>query len=401
MNKELIRALDEVERNKGISKEVILDALEKALEKSYEKNFDDNTNVEVNINEETGDIKVYALKEVVEEVNDPMREISLAEARLKRKRIEIGDTMKIEVKPKNFGRVAAQTARNIVIQKIRDAERESIYEEYIDRLREMITGTVQRIDFNNYYINLGKTEGVVPPVEQIPQEVVKAGDRLKLYVADVRNTAKGPQILLSRAHPQLVVRLFEQEVPEVTDGTVEIMSVAREAGSRTKLAVFSNDPNVDPIGACVGPRGSRVNTIVEELQGEKMDIIIYDKDIKKFISNALSPSQVERVITNMPEKSAVVIVPDDQLSLAIGKEGQNVRLAARLTGWKIDIKGRSQYDADPEAFDAMEVAEAPHREEKPEENPDEALPADETAADEAVTEEAETEEASGELPEEE
>lgn len=362
MNKELIKALDEVERNKGISKAVILEALAKALEKSYEKNFADHTNVEVSINEETGDIKIYALKEVVDQVEDAYRQVSLEEARLKRKRVELGDMMRIEVKPKNFGRVAAQTARNIVIQKIRDAERESIYDDYIDRLREMITGTVQRVDFNSIYINLGKTEGVIPPNEQIPGERVKPEDRLKLYVVDVKNAAKGPQILLSRAHPNLVVRLFEQEVPEVADGTVEIYSVSREAGSRTKLAVFSNDTNVDPIGACVGYKGARVNIIVDELNGEKMDIITYDTDIKRFISNALSPSQVERVITNMPEKSAVVIVPDDQLSLAIGKEGQNVRLAARLTGWKIDIKGMSQYVADQEKYDAMEVEEAARRE---------------------------------------
>lgn len=355
MNKELISALDDVERTKGLQKEVILSALEKALEKSYEKNYEDNTNVEVTINPENGDIKVFALKEVVETPENSFREISLEEAHTISKRAHLGDTLRVPVKPKNFGRVAAQTARNIVIQKIRDAEREMIYNEYIDRLNEMITGVVQRIDFNNLYINLGRTEGVILQNEQIPTESLQIGDRVKMYVADVRNNTKGPQVLLSRAHQNLVVRLFEQEVPEISDGTVEIYSVAREAGSRSKIAVFAHDPNVDPIGACVGYKGARVNIIVDELNGEKMDIIIYDKDPAVFISNALSPSKVVKVICNHQEKTAVIIVPDDQLSLAIGKEGQNVRLAARLTGWKIDIKGYAKYVENPEVFEAMAV----------------------------------------------
>lgn len=353
MNKKLIEALEDLESSKGISKAVILDALEKALQKSYEKNFNDRTNVLVNINDETGDIKVYSLKTVVECPTDPVKEISLEEARMQRKTAQLGDIFQSEVKPKNFGRVAAQTARNIVIQKLRDAERESIYEEYIDRVREMITGTVQRVDFNNIYINLGITDGVIPQSEQIPGEHFEPGDRVKLYVSDVRNSVKGPQILLSRAHHNLVVRLFEQEVPEIADGVVEIFSVAREAGSRTKIAVFTNDSNVDPIGACVGYKGSRVNVIVDELNGEKMDIVIYDKDPGIFISNALSPSKVSKVIINKKESSAVIIVPDDQLSLAIGKEGQNVRLAAKLTGWKIDIKGEKQYEENRDYFDSL------------------------------------------------
>lgn len=355
MNKEFINALDEIERSKGISKSVVIEALEKALEKSYEKNFEEHTNVEVHINSESGEIKIFALKTVVDKVEDELNEILIDEAKQKKKRIEIGDTIQIPVKPKNFGRVAAQTARNIVIQKIRDAERQSIYDEYEDKLREMITGTVQRVDNNNVYINLGKTDGVILPNEQIPTEKLEAGDRVKLYVADVKNSTKGPQILLSRAHHNLVVRLFEQEVPEITDGVVEIYSVAREAGSRAKVAVFSNDPNVDSIGACVGYKGARVNVIVDELAGEKMDIIIYDTDPKVFIANSLSPSQVEKVLINEEEKSALVVVPDDQLSLAIGKEGQNVRLAARLTGWKIDIKGESQYLENQSEYDAMEL----------------------------------------------
>lgn len=354
MNKKLIEALEDLEESKGISKAVILEALEKALEKSYEKNFNDNTNVSVHINDNNGDIKVYALKTVVDEVEDKYSQISLEEAKTVRKTAAIDDVVQVEVKPKNFGRVAAQTARNIVIQKLRDAERESIYDEYINRVKEMITGTVQRVDYNNIYINLGMTDGVVPQSEQIPGETYEAGDRIKLYVAEVRNNTKGPQVLLSRANHNLVIRLFEQEVPEIADGTVEIFSIAREAGSRSKLAVFSNDPNVDPIGACVGYKGNRVNVIVDELSGEKMDIVIYDKDSSVFISNALSPSKVNKVIINEPDNSAIIVVPDDQLSLAIGKEGQNVRLAAKLTGWKIDIKGQSQYEESQEEYDATE-----------------------------------------------
>lgn len=354
MNKKLIEALEDLEKSKGISKAVILEALEKALEKSYEKNFNDNTNVSVHINDNNGDIKVYALKTVVDEVEDKYSQISLEEAKTVRKTAAIDDVVQVEVKPKNFGRVAAQTARNIVIQKLRDAERESIYDEYINRVKEMITGTVQRVDYNNIYINLGMTDGVVPQSEQIPGETYEAGDRIKLYVAEVRNNTKGPQVLLSRANHNLVIRLFEQEVPEIADGTVEIFSIAREAGSRSKLAVFSNDPNVDPIGACVGYKGNRVNVIVDELSGEKMDIVIYDKDSSVFISNALSPSKVNKVIINEPDNSAIIVVPDDQLSLAIGKEGQNVRLAAKLTGWKIDIKGQSQYEESQEEYDATE-----------------------------------------------
>ncbi len=354
MNKKLIEALEDLEESKGISKAVILEALEKALEKSYEKNFNDNTNVSVHINDNNGDIKVYALKTVVDEVEDKYSQISLEEAKTVRKTAAIDDVVQVEVKPKNFGRVAAQTARNIVIQKLRDAERESIYDEYINRVKEMITGTVQRVDYNNIYINLGMTDGVVPQSEQIPGETYEAGDRIKLYVAEVRNNTKGPQVLLSRANHNLVIRLFEQEVPEIADGTVEIFSIAREAGSRSKLAVFSNDPNVDPIGACVGYKGNRVNVIVDELSGEKMDIVIYDKDSSVFISNALSPSKVNKVIINEPDHSAIIVVPDDQLSLAIGKEGQNVRLAAKLTGWKIDIKGQSQYEESQEEYDATE-----------------------------------------------
>ncbi len=344
MNKEFINALEEIEKEKGIAKSTILEAIEKALLKSYEKNFDEDSNVEIKIDHEKGDVSVYALKEVVEEVENPNTQVSLEEARAKRKTISYGDILKVKVVPKNFGRVAAQTARNIVIQQIRDAERQAIYEDFIDRERELITGDVQRIDFNNIYINLGKTEGFIPPSEQVPNEVIEPGDRVKLFVSEVKATPKGPQIILSRSSSNLIKRLFEVEVPEIHEGVVEIISIAREAGFRTKMAVYANDDTVDPVGACVGFKGARVNAIVDEINGEKIDIIVWSPDIKTFISNSLSPSDVVDVIVNEDEKSAIAIVPDDQLSLAIGKEGQNVRLAAKLTNWKIDIKGDSQHE---------------------------------------------------------
>ncbi|MCI6157156.1 transcription termination factor NusA [Peptoniphilaceae bacterium SGI.137] len=344
MNKDLINALEEIAKVKGLSKQVILEALENALKKSYETNFKDQTNVEVHVDPDDGDVKIFAVKTVVKNVEHPDCEISLEEARAQNPTAEEGDVIRKEVKPKNFGRVAAKAARDNMIQKLLDAERSTIYEEYEGRIHEIITGTVQRVDYHNVYINLGKTDGVIPAKEQIPNEHFHAGDHVKLYVADVRNSTKGAQILLSRANPNLVARLFEQEVPEISDGTVEIYSVSREPGSRTKIAVYSNDPGVDPIGACVGYKGARVNLIVDELNGEKMDIIQYEEDPHRFIANSLSPSKVNQVITDEAAKTCLVVVPDDQLSLAIGKEGQNVRLAAKLTSWKIDIKGQSAYE---------------------------------------------------------
>lgn len=344
MNKEFIKALDDIEKEKGIGKAVILDALSKALVKSYEENFDSNSNVEISINEVTGDINVFAVKEVVEEVSDSNMQTSINEAKKVFNNPSVGDMVRIPVKPENFGRVAAQKARSIIIQKLKDAERETTYDDFKDREKEIINGSVQRVDNGIIFINLGKTEGIVPKAEQIPGEIVKAGDRLKLYIEEVSNTTKGPKITLSRTNPALIIRLFEDEIPEISNGVVEIYSISREAGSRTKIAVYSNDPTVDPVGACVGYKGNRVNAIVDELQGEKIDIIIYDKDIKVFISNSLSPANVKEVFVDEDEKSAIVIVPDEQLSLAIGKEGQNVRLAAKLTSWKIDIKGESDYD---------------------------------------------------------
>lgn len=343
MNQDFIRALEEIEAEKGIPREIIFDALEKALIKSYGKNYDDKENVTVDLDRETGAIKLFSIKEVVEEVEDPIIQINIDDARKIRSTVEIGGEISIEVTPADFGRIAAQTARNIVIQKIKDAERDIIYNEFIDREKELITGVIQRIDRGSLYIDLGRVEGVVPPTEQIKSERYEINDRVKLYIKEVRNTTKGAQVILSRIDAGLVKRLLELEVPEINEGVVEIFSIAREAGSRTKLAVFTRDENIDPVGACVGYKGSRVKALVNELKGEKLDIIVYDKDIKIFLANSLSPSSVSKVFTDEKTKSARVIVPEDQLSLAIGKEGQNARLAAKLTGWKIDIKGNEQY----------------------------------------------------------
>lgn len=344
MNVDFINALIEIEKEKGISKDIIFDALESALISSYKKNFGTSQNVEIDMDRNTGEVKVFAIKEVVEEVENENLQISLEEAKQLDPKHEIGDLIKIEVTPKEFGRIAAQTAKQVVIQRIRDAEREVIYEEFINRENEIITGLVQRISRNNVFIDLGKTEGILPPSEQMENEEYKQGDRLKLLILEVNKTTKGPQIILSRSHPNLVRRLFELEVPEISDGIVEIYSISREAGSRTKIAVYSKDPNVDPLGACVGTKGSRVKVVVDELKGEKIDIVIWSKNIEEFIANSLSPSKVLKVIANKEEKSAIVVVPDYQLSLAIGKEGQNARLAAKLTSWKIDIKSESQFN---------------------------------------------------------
>ncbi|WP_044565442.1 transcription termination factor NusA [Anaerococcus provencensis] len=344
MNEEFMLALDELEKDKNIDKDVILEALEKALIKSYQKNYDNAENVDVVVDKETGNIEVFALRTVVDEVNDNVNEISLKEANEIDKELGIGDIARIKIAPKNFGRVAAQTARNIVIQKIRDAQRDSVYGEYLDRENEMITGTIQREDKYNVYINLDKIEGVVPLKEQVASEKYIPNERMKFLIKDVKSSSKEPQIILSRASENLVKRLFELEVPEINDGTIEIYSIAREAGSRTKIAVFSNDDAIDAVGACIGYKGVRVNSIVDELQNEKIDIINYDKDIKVFISNALSPADIVDVLINEKKKQSLVVVNDYQLSLAIGKEGQNARLAARLTSWKIDIKSKEDFD---------------------------------------------------------
>ncbi len=344
MNGDFIDALHEIEKEKGISKEIIFDALESALISSYKKNFGSAQNVIVEMDRETGAVKVYATKDVVETVEDPYLEISLGEAKERNENNQLGDVIRIEITPKDFGRIAAQTAKQVVIQRIKDAERDVIFDEFINRENEIITGQIQRIAKNNVYIDLGKTEAILPPAEQMEGEEYNQGDRLKLIILEVKKTTKGPQIILSRANTSLVKRLFELEVPEINEGIVEIYSISREAGSRTKIAVYSKDPDVDPLGACVGFKGSRVKAIVDELNGEKIDIVIWSKNMEEFIANSLSPSKVVKVIVNEKDKSAIVVVPDYQLSLAIGKEGQNARLAAKLTNWKIDIKSESQFN---------------------------------------------------------
>ena len=345
MNKDFMLALDELCKDKNVEKDVILDALEKALVKSYQKNYDNQENVDVVIDHETGEIGVFALKDVVEQVEDPINQISLKDAKDVDSSLAVGDTARIKLVPKNFGRVAAQTARNIVIQKIRDAQRESLFGDYLDRENELITGSIQRVDKYNVYVNLDKIEGIVPLKEQVATESYIPNERMKFLIKEVRNSGKDPQIVLSRSSENLVTRLFELEVPEITDGVIEIYSIAREAGSRTKMAVFSNDDTIDAVGACIGYKGARVNSIVDSLQGEKIDIINYSKDIEAFISNALSPADIIEVYVNERNKQSLVVVEDDQLSLAIGKEGQNARLAARLTGWKIDIKSKLEFDS--------------------------------------------------------
>lgn len=357
MNGDFIDALNEIEKDKGITKDVIFEALESALISSYKKNFGASQNVEVEINKTNGKVKVKAIKEVVEDVENEYLEISREDAKEIDANFEVGDIVKLEITPKDFGRIAAQTAKQVVIQRIRDAERDVIFEEFINRENEIITGLVQRTNRNNVYIDLGKTEGILTPAEQIPGEEYKQGDRIKLLISEVKKTTKGPQIILSRSHPNLVKRLFELEVPEINTGVVEIFSISREAGSRSKIAVFSKDPNVDALGACVGFKGSRVKIIVDELKGEKIDIVIWSNDISEFIANSLSPSKVVKVIANEKDKSAVVVVPDYQLSLAIGKEGQNARLAAKLTSWKIDIKSETQYKEEEEANKESESIE--------------------------------------------
>lgn len=342
MNYEFIDALEQIEKEKGISKDILFEAIEAALISAYKKNFNTAPNVKVSIDRDTGQIGVYSCLTIVEEVKDSQQELSLPEARALSSKYQFGDIVEMEVTPKNFGRIAAQTAKQVVIQRIREAEREIIYKEYVDREDDIVTGIVQRTDQKNIIIDLGKAEAVLAPSEQMPNETYKQGDRIKTYVVEVKKTTKGPQILVSRTHPGLLKRLFELEVPEIYDGTVEIKSVAREAGHRSKAAVYSRNTEVDPVGSCVGPKGVRVQTIVSELKGEKIDIIKWSEDPREFVSNSLSPAKVSSVEINEDKKIAGVVVPDYQLSLAIGKEGQNARLAAKLTGWKIDINSESQ-----------------------------------------------------------
>ena len=407
MSRELKEALDILEKEKSISKDTLLEAIEQSLIQACKNHFGKADNVHVTINPETCDFSVYADRSIVEYVEDPAMEISLADALKITSRAEIGGMIQVPIQSKEFGRIATQNAKNVILQKIREEERKVLYDEYYGKdnenklltnevnygkEKEVVTGIVQRVMGKNVSINLGKADAVLSENEQVKGETFQPTERIKVYILEVKDTPKGPRILVSRTHPGLVKRLFESEVAEVKDGTVEIKSIAREAGSRTKIAVWSNDPDVDAVGACVGMNGARVNAVVEELRGEKIDIINWDENPAILIENALSPAKVIAVMADPDEKTALVVVPDYQLSLAIGKEGQNARLAARLTGFKIDIKSETQakeagdfydYDDDETAEDAAEAS------------------AEETSAEDSLTEETEAEEVSEEVPVEE
>lgn len=376
MNREFIEAIDDLVKEKGISKNVLIEAIESALVSAYKKNYGTSQNVRVSIDREDGDVDVLMQRNVVEEIEDEFTEISLEEALEIDPRYQVGDVVEYQVTPKDFGRIAAQTAKQVVVQRIREAERSMIFDNYINRQGDLITGVIQRISNDTIFVNMGNTEGILVASERAEGERYKINDRIKAYIMDVRKSTKGPQIFLSRTHPGFVERLFELEVPEIDDGTVVIKSIAREAGSRTKIAVYTEDENVDPVGACVGTGGSRVKNIVDELFGEKIDITTWDEDPHVLIKNVLSPAKVEEVIIDEEEKSATVVVPDYQLSLAIGKAGQNVRLAAKLCGWKIDIKSHTQYSEILEAEEYAEeeyieeIEEVEEIQENPEENQD-------------------------------
>ncbi|NLJ24343.1 MAG: transcription termination/antitermination protein NusA [Firmicutes bacterium] len=342
MNLEVMSALNELEKERGITKEIILEAIEAAITSAYKRNYGTSQNVRVEVDEKTGEINVYARKIIVEDAVDETTQIGLNEAKEIDPNYQLDDVIEVEVTPSDFGRIAAQTAKQVVIQRIREAERALIYEEFSNREGDAVTGIVQRWDHRNVIIDLGKVEAVLGPTDQMPGDSHSQGARLKVYISEVRQTSKGPQVCVSRTHPGLVSRLFEMEVPEIYDGTVEIRAVAREAGARSKVAVSSRDQNVDPVGACVGPRGMRVQAVVSELKGEKIDIIPWAALTDEFVANALSPAKVVRVYLDETTKTARAVVPDNHLSLAIGKEGQNARLAARLTGWRIDIKSQEQ-----------------------------------------------------------
>ena len=357
MNAEFIEALNALEKERGIKKSVLLSAFEAALIVAYKRNYNSTANVRAEVDGDTGEYHIYASKTVVEKVETPAMEISLERAKKINPLYELGDVLEEEAFTKDFGRIAAQTAKQVMVQRIREAERGNIYDEYIEKENEILTAIVQRVEKGNAYVELGKTDGILTANEMIPGEEYEMNARIKVYVLEVRKDNKGPQVVVSRTHPGLVKRLFELEVPEIQSGTVVIKSIAREAGFRTKVSVFSTDPQVDAVGACVGPRGARVERIVNELHNEKIDIIEYDTDSAIYIAKALSPAKVLMVYVNEEEKAARVIVPDSQLSLAIGKEGQNARLAAKLTGWKIDIKSQSQADAVLDAAEQEPEAE--------------------------------------------
>ena len=350
-NNELLEALNILEQEKNISKETLLEAIENSLITACKNHFGKSENVKVNIDPETCEYHVFQEKKVVEKVEDPVEEISLVNAKMIDSKYELDDIVNVEVKSKEFGRIATQNAKNVILQKIREEERKVLFDEYYSKEKDIVTGIVQRYVGKNVSINLGKVDAILTENEQVKGEVFQPTERIKVYILEVKSTSKGPRVLVSRTHPELVKRLFESEVAEVKDGMVEIKAIAREAGSRTKIAVWSNDPDVDPVGACVGMNGARVNAIVNELRGEKIDIITWNENPAMLIENALSPAKVISVIADAEEKAAKVVVPDYQLSLAIGKEGQNARLAARLTGFKIDIKSETQAREAGDFFD--------------------------------------------------
>ena len=402
MNSELFEALTLLEKEKNISKDTLLDAIKQSLLQACKNHYGktEANNVIVNIDPQTCEFEIYAEKKVVDHVEDELAEISLTNARMKDSRYELGDVVRVDIKSKEFGRIATQNAKNVILQKIREEERKVLFSEYYEKEKDVVTGVVQRYVGRNVSINLGKVDAMLSSEEMIKGETYRPTERIKLYVLEVKDTPKGPKILVSRTHPELVKRLFEEEVTEVRDGIVEIKSIAREAGSRTKIAVYSNDPDVDPVGACVGLNGARVNAVVEELNGEKIDIINWDENPALLIENALSPAKVIYVIADPDEKTARVVVPDYQLSLAIGKEGQNARLAARLTGFKIDIKSETQaresgdlLEYEEDYYEDEEAGESEETSEEPEEKQTEA------AADETL--ELSDEETSTELQEEE
>lgn len=358
MNSEFIEALNAIEKERGIGQGILIDAFEAALVAAYKRNFGANNNVRAVVDRDTGEVQIFASKTVVEQVENPYGEITLEDARKVNALYELGDVLEEEVDPKSFGRIAAQTAKQVVVQRIREAERGVIFDEYVEKENEVLTAIVQRVEKGGVYVELGKTDGLIGANEVIPGETYNNADRLKVYVLEVRKANKGPQVLVSRTHPGLVKRLFELEVPEIQTGVVQIKSIAREAGFRTKVAVHSTDAQVDAVGACVGQKGIRVERIVSELHNEKIDIIEWDADPAVYIAKSLSPARVLMVYINESEKAAKVIVPDNQLSLAIGKEGQNVRLAAKLTGWKIDIKSQTQAEEEMAAYNEEQEAQA-------------------------------------------
>jgi N utilization substance protein A len=343
MNLELRRIIEQVSRDKGIDKELLISAIKDAIRSAAKKKYGPRMDIEVGYKEDTGEIEVFQFKEVVTAVADPLREIAYEEARKLDAESELGDQLGIKMDATAFGRIAAQSAKQVIMQRMKDAERDLVFDDFKDRKGEIINGIVQRLDPEGIIVNLGRTEALLPPSEQVPREIYHKGERIRAYVLDVKRQTRGPQIILSRTHPQFLVELFEAEVPEISESIVSILACAREPGSRAKIAVSSRDSDVDPVGACVGMKGSRVQNIVQELRGEKIDIIPWNPDSAKFATNALAPAQVSRIILNKDSQSMEVIVPDDQLSLAIGKKGQNVRLASRLVGWKIDVKSESKY----------------------------------------------------------